>query len=147
VNTFNYFQWRTLELIEKLNKLTIKDIPITILKELCYVQLPTGESLINKICKNQQEVSLLFSRVQAENTSKHPFYIPIFSYFVPNGQNLAKYSILDDLYGAIEDLSDFYSSSKNFGATSLVEGERAKTEAMQDDFFNIEQSIEELNKV
>mmetsp|Transcript_21741 Transcript_21741/g.20860 ORF Transcript_21741/g.20860 Transcript_21741/m.20860 type:complete len:216 (+) Transcript_21741:360-1007(+) len=103
VNTFNYFTWRTLDMLQKVtNPTTISTIPIQHLQDICYILLPSGETLFNKISTNLPEVEELYQRVETESENYSNFYIPIFSYFVEQGGVLKQVSVLDYLFGLTE---------------------------------------------
>mmetsp|Transcript_21733 Transcript_21733/g.20844 ORF Transcript_21733/g.20844 Transcript_21733/m.20844 type:complete len:207 (+) Transcript_21733:544-1164(+) len=102
VNTFNYFTWRFMDLLEKVSsETTIATIPIEVLHNICYTQLPTGETIFHKISANFAEVEDLFERIQYESEGFKEFYIPIFSYFIKQNGRLEQVSVLDYLFGRI----------------------------------------------
>eukprot|EP00347_Sterkiella_histriomuscorum_P012361 403368887 len=76
VNTYNFYQWRALNLIKN-QRLIVNDISKKQLQNLSFTQLPNGKTLMHMIKRNQESIKALYSQVYDKNVDLIPFHVPI----------------------------------------------------------------------
>lgn len=77
-STFSYYQWRMMDHIVA-KKINTTDLPLQAIRDLAYVQLPNGNTLLHMLYKDKVALDYMFDALATDPDVEDDclFYVPI----------------------------------------------------------------------